>query len=221
MKSNVLKRKYIEVAFEIIQEEGRDGVTIRRLGRILDCNMASLYRCFHDLDELFLYTGLKYVKGYLQDVRVLLEEPDNSLELYLSMWQCFIAHAFENPKMYNSLFFGKYSSKLDYATEEYYTVLFPEELVEFDEETRHTLMRGSFATGDSLLSKTLSRCVADGYLAEADRQFIDHLFLQLFKGYLKDFIDGRRGAETLEQSKEELMNSYRRIASKYLTPELI
>lgn len=216
MKSNVLKRKYIEVACDIIQEEGREGVTIRKLGRILECNMASLYRCFHDLDELFLYTGLKFVRSYLRDVSVLLQEPDDSIERYHEIWECFMSHAFENPKMYNSLFFGKYSSKLEYASEEYYSQLFPEELTEFDRETRVTMMKGSFANGDSTMSRALIRCVQRGLIREEDREFLDHLHLQLFKGYLKDFMDNRRGRDTLEQSKEELMNCYRMITSKYL-----
>lgn len=215
MRNDVLKRKYIQASFEIVCQEGRKGVTIRRLAKDLNCNMASLYRCFQDLDELFLYTGLKFVEGYLLDVRRLLDKQIDNLELFFQIWECFINHSLKNPKMYNSIFFGTYSSKLDYATDEYYTRLFPEEMVSFDEETKRILMKGSFQTGDSLISKTLMRCVEDGIIREEDRLYLDTLLLQIYKGYLKDFIDKRRDEEMIEQSKEELLNYFRSIVLDY------
>lgn len=216
MKHNELKKKYIQAAYEIICVEGRVGVTIRKLGKILDCNAASLYRCFQDLDELFLYTGLKYVEGYLQDLYDLLQEPIDNMQRYLKIWECFMSHAFENPKMYNSLFFGAYSSRLNVATEEYYTFLFPKELTQFDKKVQKILIRGSFQTGDSMISKTLLACVEDGIIKEENREHLDCLFLQIFKGYLKDFIDGRLKIQDIESVKEEIILYYKEILSYYL-----
>jgi len=216
MKHNELKKKYIQAAYEIICVDGRIGVTIRRLGKMLDCNAASLYRCFQDLDELFLYTGLKYVKSYLRDLYDLLQEPTNNMQRYLKVWECFMSHAFANPKMYNSIFFGAYSSKLGTVTEEYYTLLFPQELIQFDEKAQRILIRGSFHTGDSMISQTLLKCVADGFIREENREYLDRLFLQIFKGYLKDFIDGRLKVQNIESVTKEIILYYEEMLSHYL-----
>jgi len=212
---NDLKKKYIQAAFEIVRKEGRKGVSIRRLAKELNCNVASLYRCFQDLDELLLYAGLKYVEDYLHDLQPLLDQPVDNMKMFLNVWKCFAEHSFRNPKMYNSLFFGKYSEKLSYATEEYYTRLFPGELVQFDEEARVILMRGNFATGDATTSRVLNRCVDDGLIREEDRLYIDKLCLQIYKGYLKDFIDGRVGQEDIGRVTDELNNYFSTIISKY------
>lgn len=219
MKNVELKRKYIQAASEIIHAEGRQAVSIRRLGKELNCNTASLYRCFQDLDELFLYTGLKYVEDYLHDLRHLMDEPLDNLQLFLAVWKCFISHSFINPKMYNSLFFGKYSQKLESAVEEYFSRLFPEELVQFDEETRETLMKGSFATGDATMSKILIKCAEEEWIAESDRLYIDKLFLQIYKGYLKDFVDGRVLPSNHKQTEAELNAFLSEIITKYQLKE--
>jgi len=219
MKNVELKRRYIQAAFEIIRAEGRQGVSIRRLAKDLNCNLASLYRCFQDLDELFLYTGLKYVEDYLHDLRQLMDEPVNNLQLFLEVWKCFIKHSFDNPKMYNSLFFGKYSQRLDNAVEEYFIKLFPEELVRFDEETRQTLMKGSFATGDSTMSRILVKCAEDGWIPESDRLYIDKLFLQIYKGYLKDYVDGRISITNRRPMEAELNTFFAGIITKYQIKE--
>ena len=216
MKHNELKKKYIQAAYEIICVEGRIGVTTRRLGKMLDCNAASLYRCFQDLDELFLYTGLKFVENYLEDLYGLLQAPIDNKQRYLKAWEYFMVHAFQNPKMYNSLFFGAYSNRIRTVTEEYYTILFPGELVQFDEKTQKTLVQGSFYTGDSIISTILIACVADGIITEKSREFLDCLFLQIFKGYLKDFIDGRLKPQDTEAVKEEIISYYKEILSYYL-----
>ena len=215
MRNTELKKKYIQTAFEIIQQEGRIGVSIRRLAKELDCNAANLYRCFADLDELFLYTGLKYVEGYLNDLRHLMEQGLDSMQMFLGIWNCFMKHSFLNPKMFNSMYFGKYSKRLIYATQEYFTELFPEELVAFDEEARETFMNGSFATGDSTISKMMMRCVEDGYLSASDRKYLDKLLLQIYKGYLKDFVDGRFGQGDRERVMEEVNHYFSDIISKY------
>lgn len=211
MKNVTLKRKYIEAAFEIVKNEGRSGVTIRRLAKTLNCNIASLYRCFYDLDDLFLYTGMKYIEEYLRDLREVLDQPYDCLEMYFQVWSCFIDHAFQDPKMYNTIFFGKNSRKLEYVTSEYFTDLFPDELAQFDEDARDILMKGSLENGDSTISKLLIKCVDEEVVSEEVRRYLDRLFLQVFKGYLKDFIDGRRSRGANEEAKKELIYYIRTI----------
>ena len=46
------KREYILKSQEIIQKEGRDAISIRRIAREMNCSSANLYRYFNNQQEM-------------------------------------------------------------------------------------------------------------------------------------------------------------------------
>ncbi|GHG14440.1 TetR/AcrR family transcriptional regulator [Streptomyces hydrogenans] len=51
------ERLYIETALRMLQEHGRDGLTVRRLGAAIGADPSSLYRYFRSTDDLLLAVG--------------------------------------------------------------------------------------------------------------------------------------------------------------------
>ena len=49
------RRDYIQKAYDLIQKEGIQAVSIRRIAQELGCSSASLYRHFENRDELLYY----------------------------------------------------------------------------------------------------------------------------------------------------------------------
>jgi hypothetical protein len=214
MKNSELKKQYIQKAYEIVSTEGKSNATIRRLGNEIGCNAANLYRCFDGLDELLLYVSLKYLKDYLKEVNELLKQSLSSIELYLRTWECFLEHSFGDPKMFDILFFSKYDTKMNYIITEYYKI-FPEELEGFDQSLKDIFISESLSVRDY---KMLCMSVKDGFIREEDTPFLSTIIIQLYKGYLKDFLDKRKhhdSSDDIKQMKEEIMSYYRKILTAY------
>lgn len=210
MKVNERKRQYIESAINIEKAEGRESISIRRLAKELQCNTASLYRCFYGIDELFLYLDLKYFHEYLEDLSVLHQTYENPMQHYFKSWYCFIYHSFQRPVIYNELFFGKYAKKLPYILNDYYS-MFPDEMIHMVSEQASVFFSGTLFERNLL---TLKPCVDNGYLKEEDVAFINTITLKLYSGYLKDFLDGNR--LDIKKTSAEILELYKKIISPYI-----
>ena len=57
------RRDYIQKAHEIIQQEGIQAVSIRRIAKEMGCSSASLYRYFDNVSELLYYAELRILTG--------------------------------------------------------------------------------------------------------------------------------------------------------------
>ena len=134
MKENISKEQFIKATYEILSKEGIQALSIRRLGKVMDCNPANIYRYFTGMDELVLYASLQFLRGYLKDVASCFERIQDGLKLHFAVWRCFAESSFERPEIFDNLFFGKYSARLDQIMKEYYQ-MYPEELPDIYAET--------------------------------------------------------------------------------------
>lgn len=119
----------IQTTEGIIAEEGFASATIRAISGKADCNSASLYKYFQDLDELLLYACVKRFKNYLAALagRQEFQNTDDPKTIYLLTWELFCAQAFEAPESTYQLFFSKHSPDIKKIISSYFE-LFPEEL---------------------------------------------------------------------------------------------
>lgn len=118
--------QFIEVTQSIMQEEGMQKVSIRRVADMADYNSATIYNYFKDLDHLILFASLKYLNEYNQDVVERLKNCQNMQEGFMIMWDSFCKISFKHPEAFNKIFFNKHSKELEQLAEQYYE-LFPEE----------------------------------------------------------------------------------------------
>lgn len=202
MREDVSKKRFIEETYRLISTEGIGAVSIRRIGREMNCNTANIYRYFKDLDELVTYASLRYLAGYLDDVAKCYEISENTLDTYLLVWECFARHAFAHPHKFQALFFGRHSRAMEEIIRNYYE-LFPEDMEGIAPALEQVFTTGSFDRRDFLL---ISRCVEDGWFTEEDARYLNILLIHLFMGFHKELLDKDRTEEEVQRSRESFLS---------------
>ncbi len=135
MRSNMTE--LILITEKIIQTEGLDAVSIRKLARESGKNSALIYHYFDNLDHLIIYSSLQILQEYTNDLDQLIRAyPRNKEELFFSIWACFCDHAFKNPLVYKKLFFNRLSTSLDVLFQDYF-LLFPDRFLLHDKQVRN------------------------------------------------------------------------------------
>lgn len=109
------RRDYIQKAHEIIQQEGIQAVSIRRIAKEMGCSSASLYRYFDNVSELLYYAELRILTGYIDRLNEAEKSWKNMWQVYVGVWDCYATEAFHNPEAYNLLFFEYNNVKLKEA----------------------------------------------------------------------------------------------------------
>lgn len=120
---------FIKATEQVIEEEGIDKVTIRKVAQLAAYNSATLYNYFEDLDHLVFYTLMKYLKAYTLGLSAAMAKCKTPREVVLASWEVFCKYAFSKPQIFYNLFFNKHSDKFSETLKGYYAI-FPEELGE-------------------------------------------------------------------------------------------
>lgn len=176
------KRKYIECAERIIRNEGIEALTIRRLGKEMKFNSATLYTYFQDLDELLLYVTFKFRKEQLlRDSREILPSMD-SREQYLKMYEIYCDYSFRYPEIYYNMYFGRASYKLDAVLHEYYR-LFPEEFVSQTQLIKDIITHGNVYQGEIL---ALEHLAEEGFIKKENIGMVANIVVRVHASYMRD-----------------------------------
>ncbi len=179
LKKKRTMRYFIDAAQAILDEEGLDGLTIRKVADRAGYNSATLYSYFENLEHLAFYASLKYLKNYL----MLLEEmhlPKNALERFTVIWRCFATEAFQHPDYFYNIFYAPHSFVFNDSMRRYYEI-YPEELENISEDLLPMLQGSSIYDRDH---EALKRCAEQGYFAEARIPEINDILVLLFESYL-------------------------------------
>lgn len=173
---------YIDAAREIIDEEGIENVSIRKVARKTRCNSATMYLYFKDLDELVTLSAISCLEDYCRALCASLPEHISSYDLYMRTWDFFCDYAFRNPRVYYQLFFSRHTRPLGELIEKYYA-MFPEQIENADGSVRDMLLSGDL--GDRNL-KVLRLLADDGLLSEKDVNIVNDITVCYFRKFLED-----------------------------------
>jgi AcrR family transcriptional regulator len=184
-KKTIQKRRmmmyFIEAANEIIDSEGIESVTIRKVADIAGYNSATMYNYFENLDHLIFFTQLKHLKIYVVHLSDYIKDAKNALETYYLIWEFFCYHSFQDPLVYHTLFFKQFKQPLRYMMEEYYA-LFPEEMEGIGEDIQPMVMN------QDLYQRNLSlliNCMNEGFLQEEDLEELNEMSLLIYQGMVQ------------------------------------
>lgn len=192
-KKTIQKRRmmgyFIDAAKQIIDNAGIEAVSARDVADIAGYNCATLYNYFDDLDHLVFYASLRYLRNYVEDLKNYIKDVRTPLERYIKIWECFCHHSFKMPKIYNSIFFDKYSNKLNHDIREYYSI-FPEELENHEDDIKPMLL------GQNIYERNLTilqPCIKKGFVKEESANFVNEMIILVYQGmitrFLKDQVD--------------------------------
>ncbi|MGE5678156.1 MAG: TetR/AcrR family transcriptional regulator [Pseudomonadota bacterium] len=203
-KKTIQKRRmmgyFIDAARQIIDASGIEAVSAREVADLAGYNVATLYNYFDDLDHLLFYASLKYLKEYVDDLENYLKGAKTPVERYLKVWENFCTHAFNRPKIYNAIFFEKYSTSLNHDIREYYSI-FPEELGDQEDDIKPMLL------GQNIYERNLTLlqpCIRKGLVSEESSASVNEMILLVYQGLLTRFVKGQSDHSPEEATQKML-----------------
>ena len=182
------KRKYIEAAYELLERDGVQGVSIRKVAEEVGCSSAALYRHFPDIEKLVAVASIRFLRDYIEDARLLSKVDLNPLELNLQLWECLAYYSFRNADVFENLFFGGADGGLyTEAVIEYFDE-YPEDLAGLKDFMLDMFRDATtIAERDSIL---LNRAVEAGMISNDAAAYLCKVDTYLFRGMLAD-VSGR------------------------------
>lgn len=184
-KKTIQKRRmmtyFIEAATEIIDEEGLEGVTIRKVADIAGYNSATMYNYFENLEHLIFFAQLKHIKIYVVHLNDYIKNAKNALEKYFLIWEFFCYHSFQEPLVYHTLFLKQFNQPLRDMMQEYYA-LFPEELEWISEDIEPMIMNQDLYKRNLSL---LANCMNEGFLQEEVLEELNEMALLVYQGMVQ------------------------------------
>ncbi|MFJ7934614.1 TetR/AcrR family transcriptional regulator [Sporosarcina sp. NPDC096371] len=192
---------FVDATAEIIDEEGIESVTIRKIADKAGYNSATIYNYFSEISHLIFFASMKFLKPYTVDVTTYMEKGNDPIEKYLLAWDCFCKHSFEKPQIFHAVFImdlGEFPEKL---IQDYYKI-YPSDLIAIPGDLKSFIFeRNINKRGRSLLDNALN----EGYIKEENIDAINELTILVWQGMLTNILNNRC-AYSMEEAKKITMN---------------
>lgn len=171
---------FIEATEKLIEEEGIDGLSIRKIATEAGYNSATIYNYFENLEILVLFASVRYLKDYVSELKAEIKEGMNSLEIYRTIYKIFNIHSFSSPEIFYNMFFGKHSGELTNIIKQYYEI-FPDELEGQTSSIKTMLTQGDIYQRDKSIVEML---IKDGIVNEDKANIMMELIVRTQQSYL-------------------------------------
>lgn len=100
-----MRSYFVEATKEIIQKEGVDGVTLRKVAKGAGYNGATLYNYFRNVDHVISLALHEHMGHYVDTILKTLKGSETPFELYMLNWYIYAEKSFKLPKEYYYLFY--------------------------------------------------------------------------------------------------------------------
>ena len=206
-KLNIKKRRvmmsFIDATQELILNEGIENLSIKKIADTAGYNTATIYNYFEDLEELILYSSIDYLKIYLKDLRNKINSDMKAIEMYKTIYKVFVHHSFEKPEIFHTLFFGKYSYKLEKIIKKYYEI-FPDDITGQTDLTKSILIEANIHNRDIPVMKQM---IKEGSILEEEAPYIMEAIVRIHQSYLENILQ-QREEFSLEEHKNKFFNIF-------------
>ena len=203
---------FIEAADEIIKQEGIDAVTIRRVSDKAGYTSATLYNYFDNLNHLVFLASMSHILEYNNEIERRVANCENSVEIYLTISECFCEYSFNEPEIYNLLFYGNLDDKREDYTRQFY------ELFE-DKNKNWPPTLSKIININNLFRRShimVTDCVDDGYFSPENGEDFNEVAMMVYRSILKDVREGKLNAK---EAAAKNMKYYRQLMGFYIKPE--
>jgi len=206
-RRNIRKSYFVNAARKIIENEGMDGITARKVSQMAGYDASTLYNYFESLDHIIFLASISFIKEYTTTLQTYVEDCETYVEKYIKIWDRFCHYSFENPEIYYTIFYSKLNSSYKNIIEEYYDIYpddLPKESKYLQDMLRHQNM---YDRGRSLLTP----CVEEGSIRSEDLEELNDIHILLYKGILSRVMN-----KEIELSIEEV----KQLAMSYIVKTL-
>lgn len=107
-----------------------------------------------------------------------------AIEVYETVYKIFTKHSFEQPEIFHTLFFGKYSYKLENIIKKYYEI-FPDEIEGHIDLTKAMLTQGNIYDRDLSI---ITKMIKEGSIKEEAASSIMETIIRVHQSYLSDLL---------------------------------
>lgn len=205
---------FVEATHNIIETEGIDAVTVRKVSKQAGYNPATLYNYFENLDYLVGFASIKYLQDYHKSLKQEVEPLKDPKQRFLAIWEKFCHYSFEKPKIYRALFFKSPRFSLCEIFD-FYFKMFPDELGEHTIDIQRMMKgctlfsRNLFVLQDVVQSKRMR-------LRPEELQQLNEMMIILYRGKLSACIEDEwsqeekvRGVKDTVGYMEALLDLYK------------
>ena len=174
---------FINATIELMEEEGIENLSIRKVADRAGYNSATLYHYFSNLDELELFASIKCLDEYIKESLIYKVEGRNFKEWYLDQWSCFCRHSFKRPRIYHFLFFSPEGMEnLNEIVRRYYEI-YPDKKVERTKEYERFLRAGDFFKRNEMLLRNFVK-KKNYNISEQEIKEVNEMSVLIYRGEL-------------------------------------
>ncbi len=201
---------FISAAREIVETEGLNGITVRKVADLAGCNSSLLYFYFNDVDELITMASMSYLEKYTKTLVADLKKLDNDYDIFMHTWEVFTVYTLNNPEIFNQIFFCEHKVPLENMIKEYYR-LFPAQLETVGQNVKDMLYQGSLEQRNLDVLKPLA---ASGMIKAENLDMINELMLSYFHEILRKRMNSDGGMIESEQMRSKFIEVIKYLISK-------
>ncbi|QSX04736.1 TetR family transcriptional regulator [Sedimentibacter sp. zth1] len=184
---NIQKKRmmsyFISATNGIIEKEGMEAVTIRKVATKAGYNSATLYNYFDNLKHLIFFSSIRHLSDYAKELPLYLKQAKNPLDECLKIWECFSKHSYANPTVYQLIFFGGFSSKTVNNSIETYYDIFADEISEEIIDYMPMLLEDNLYERDYI---SLKKALSETNITEEDIRSINEMNILIYRGIMTD-----------------------------------
>jgi AcrR family transcriptional regulator len=187
---------FIDATHEVIENEGVDAVTVRKVADLAGYNSATLYNYFNNLDHLIGYAAIKYLKDYYLILDDYIKEADNRELKYLKIWEVFCIHSYKRPKIFKAIFFLTPNDDVKEIFDNYFEI-YPSDFGMHTEDLLPMLNASSIHDRNR---NSLMFLVKEGIIDAAALDELNDMTILMYRGFLDKLIN--TDPEKLNKVKE-------------------
>ncbi|MBL4908049.1 MAG: TetR/AcrR family transcriptional regulator [Sneathiella sp.] len=98
------KAELIQIAMEILEAEGLQALTLRRLAMDAGISRSTPYLYFKDKSELIKGICIEIFQYLIRQIREAMSESDDNREKIMAMGRCYLKFGVERPNLYHLIF---------------------------------------------------------------------------------------------------------------------
>lgn len=206
---------FIDATVDIINEDGIDQVTIRKVADRAGYNSATIYNYFGEVSHLIFFASMKLLKEYTKEVTVIMEKGQTYLEKYMLAWECFCRHSFQKPAIFHAVFIMDLGDHPEKMIERYYEI-YPSELINIPEELKPILFERSMTKrGKSLLQLAAK----EGLVDELQVDSLNEMTNLLWQGMMTNILNNRMD-HSLEEAELKTLKYISQMVDNALMSEI-
>ena len=196
---------FIRAARGIIQDEGIDKVSIRKVANLTGLNSATMYLYFPNADALITMACMSYLEKYCRTLAADMPLMQSNRDAFVHSWEVFSQYAFADPQIFRHLFYTEHSFDMGEVIDTYYR-LFPHQLDDISDNIVDMLHAGSI---ESRSMRVLSPLAEEMHFSGERMELVNELIVCYFRQLLEERCQNTDSMVLSEQLTAKLMRVLR------------